>query len=109
MVIATIADSLILDLETTPRMEELDCYIIAMAPFYKEIGLELSIGNAKLIIIESEPSLSDLTKKCRRMLDVWLQSDTTATWKKLCDALEEKGIAALAHQIRNTILLKKRK
>ena len=80
-----------------------------MAPSYKEIGLELGIDNPKLITIEDEPSLSDLTRKCRRMLDVWLQGDPTATWKKLCDALEEKGKATLAHQIRNKILLKKRK
>ena len=86
-------------------MKELDRYITEIAPSYDEIGLELGIDNVKLNLIRYEPNLPDLTKKCRKMLDMWLQSDTTATWKKICDALEVKEKVALAHQIRNTILL----
>jgi len=30
---------------------------------------------------------------------VWLENDTSATWKKLCDALRETGKSVLAEQI----------
>ena len=87
------------DLDATPTLNELNCYIIEMAPFYYEIGLELDIVNSQLKLIRSEPSLPDLKEKCRKMLDVWLENDTTATWKKLCDALKEVGQDVLAERI----------
>ena len=34
------------------------------------------------------------------MLEVWLENDTSATWKKLCDALEEEEMSFLAEQIK---------
>ena len=87
------------DLNITPTLKELNCHIVDMAPSYYEIGLELDIVNSKMKLIRSEPSLPDLQEKCRRMLEVWLESDTCATWKKLCEALQEVGQDVLAERI----------
>ena len=73
-----------------------------MAPSYYDIGLQLDIVNSQLKLIKNDPSLSDLKEKCRKMLEVWLESDTSATWKKLCDALQEAELSVLAEQIKDS-------
>ena len=88
------------NLEATPTLNELNPYITDMAPSYYNIGLELDIVNSKLKVIQSDPSLPDLEEKCRKMLEVWLENDTSATWKKLCNALQEVGLSVLAEQIK---------
>ena len=88
------------DLEVTPTLNELNHYITDMAPSYYNIGLELDIVNRKLKVIQSDPGLPDLERKCHKMLEVWLESDTSATWKKLCNALQEVGMSVLAEQIK---------
>ena len=89
------------NLEATPTRNELNHYITEMAPSYYNIGLELDIVNSKLKVIKSDPSLPDLEEKCRKMLEVWLQTDTSATWKKLCDALQAVNMNVLAERIKN--------
>ena len=91
-----------LDLEAVPTMNQLNHYITEMAPCYYTIGLELGIPYSKLKVITSDPSLVDLKKKCLKMLELWLESDTSATWKKLCDAFEdpEVSMCALAERIK---------
>ena len=94
-----------LDPETTPTMNKLNHYITDMAPSYYAIGLELDVSNSKLKVIRSDPSLVNLQQKCHKMLEVWLETDTSASWKKLCDALQdpEVGLCALAGQIKKTM------
>ena len=87
-------------LEATPTLKELNRYITDMAPSYYDIGLQLDIVNSQLKLIKNDPSLPDLKEKCHKMLEVWLENDTSATWKKLCDALEEEGLSVLAEQIK---------
>ena len=87
------------NLNNTPTLKELNHYITDMAPFYYDIGLELDIVNSKLKIIKNDPSLSNHKEKCLKMLQVWLEADTTATWKKLCDALQETRLSVLAEQV----------
>ena len=87
-------------LEATPTLKELNRYITDMAPSYYDIGLQLDIVNSQLKLIKNDPSLSDLKEKCRKMLEVWLENDASATWKKLCDALEEEGLSVLAEQMK---------
>ena len=55
-------------------------------------------------LIKYDSSLTDLTEKCRKMLEVWLEKDDSATWKKLCDALKAIGKLVLAGKIRETIV-----
>ena len=77
------------DLEATLTLNELNHNITDMAPSYYNIGLELDIVYSKLKVIQSDPGLPDLERKCRKMLEMWLENDTSATRKKLCDALQE--------------------
>ena len=91
------------NLEATPSPRELNQYLTDMAPSYQEIGSELDIPYATMKLIRRDPNLSDLKEKCRNMLEVWLENDTSATWKKLCDALQEVGISVLAEQIKNSL------
>ena len=91
------------NLEVTPTLNELNHYITEMAPSYYNIGLELDVVNSKLKVIQRDPSLPDLEQKCRKMLEVWLESDTSATWKKLCNALQKVELNVLAKQINNQL------
>ena len=90
------------DLFGTPTLNELNRYITDMAPSYYDVGLQLDIVNSQLKLIRNDPSLSDLREKCRKTLEVWLENDNSATWKKLCDALQEVELTVLAEQIKNT-------
>ena len=90
-------------LEATPTLNELNRYITDMATSYYDIGLQLDIVNGQLKLIENDPALFDPKKKCRKMLEMWLDNDTSATWKKLCDALEKEGLSVLAEQIKTTL------
>ena len=93
------------NLEATPTRNELNHYITEMAPSYYNIGLELDIviSKLKVVIIQSDSSLPDLEEKCRKMLEVWLENDTSATWKKLCKALQEVGMSVLAERIKKQL------
>ena len=64
-----------------------------MAPYYHAIGLELDIPNSKLKVIKCDSSLANLQEKCHKMLEVWFETDTSASWKKLCNALEDHKVS----------------
>lgn len=74
-----------------------------MAIHYFEIGLELDILNSKLRNIQQDLRFPGPEQKCREMLNVWLDNDTSATWEKLCKALERNNLNALAQDIREKI------
>ena len=88
--------------KTTPTLNKLNHYITYMALSYHEIGLELGIPNATLKLIRNDPILSGLKEKCQKMLEMWLENDTSATWKKLSDALQKVGMSVLAERIKNS-------
>ena len=74
-----------------------------MATDYYEIGLELDINNSQLKNIQNNPRFLGPVDKCREMLTVWLDNDTSATWEKLCKALETAHQKVLARDIRQKI------
>ena len=84
-------------------MQMLSNYITRMAINYYDIGLELNIGNDKLRIIQHDLRFPNLEEKCREMLNLWLENDISATWGKLCEALERKNQSVLARDIREVI------
>ena len=87
-------------------MSELNRYIMDMAPSYYHIALDLDIVKKFLRPIKNDPILTNDTQKCYKMLEVWLENDgTSATWNKLCYALEENDKHELAKKIRETIIL----
>ena len=81
-------------------MNMLNHYITDMAIHYYGIGLELDIVNSKLRIIQEDFRFPGHKEKCRQMLNVWLDNDTSATWEKLCKALENENLSFLAGNIR---------
>ena len=85
-------------------MKELYQYVTEIAPFYHDIGLILDIRYSQLKIIKTDTNLPSLKDKCQKMMEVWLDTDTHATWKKLCDALDEKEYHTLAESIRKKML-----
>ena len=93
------------NLDATPTLNELNRYITEMAPSYFAIGLELDIVNSQLKLIKSDPGLPNLKEKCLKMLEVWLENDTSATWRKLCEALQEEhiGLKVLAENMAKKI------
>ena len=81
-------------------MNKLNSWIPKMAPHFYSIGLELDIRNSQLKNIKTDPIFSGNEEKCREMLGVWLANDTSATWEKLCKALESTDQKVLASDIR---------
>ena len=94
-----------LGLEAPPTLYLLNHYDFTtrMAPDYYDIGLELGITDSQLSNIQNDPTFPSRAEKCRQMLGVWLKKDTSATWEKLCKALETNKQDVLAMDIRNTI------
>ena len=62
-----------------------------------ELGLQLDIEHCELEKIRNDRRDTDPCKM--EMVAHWLKNDLTATWKKLCDALETIGEARVAQQI----------
>ena len=83
-------------------MNKLNSWIPEMAPYYYSIGLELDILNSRLKNIKTDSNFSGNEEKCREMLGVWLANDTSATWEKLCKALESTDQRVLAENIRTS-------
>ena len=78
-------------------------FIVRMATDYYDIGLELGIDNNQLRNIRDDLRFPGPVEKCREMLAVWLGNDTSATWEKLCKALETTHQKVLARDIRQKI------
>ena len=94
-------------LDATPTLKELNHYVEDMALSYYDIGLELGIVNSKLRLIDDNHiNYPGPEKKCLRMLEVWREFDTSASWKKLCDALEKRGQNNLAGTIKKAVVTK---
>ena len=74
-----------------------------MALHYYTLGLELDIVNSKLRIIQNDSRFPGNEEKCREMLNLWLDNDESATWEKLCKALESIDQRTLSGDIREMI------
>lgn len=74
-----------------------------MSQDYIYIGLELGIVYDKLRNIQDDLRFPGPQDKCREMLNLWLKSDTSATWEKLCKVLESRDLNVLARDIREMI------
>ena len=92
-------------LTTPPTLNKLGPYITRMALHYYDIGLELDIVTSKLRIIRNDTRFPGFEDKCQEMLNLWLESDISATWEKLCKALERIDQSVLAKDIREEIRL----
>ena len=91
------------NLDAMPTMNKLIHYVSEMASHFYTIGLELDIPNSKLKLIKKDTP--DTKEQCREMLELWLEIDPSASWEKLCNALEESEakLLNLAKQIRTDL------
>ena len=73
----------------------------SLAAHWKNIACEL-------LNLEDVKNIDSTTKnnedKCLDMLIKWLETDTTATYSKLIDALCEHNLDAVAEQIKDKVL-----
>ena len=65
--------------------------IPSYAKYWKQIGTELQLDDQSLDIIEVNcaPYPRKVELCCREMFTQWLAVDTTATWMKLLNAIDE--------------------
>lgn len=67
---------------------------------WHKLGLVLGIRKAKLDTIRLDFDRFGQTRQKEEMIDLWLRSDSQASWDKLCTALENVDEGTMAAQIR---------
>ena len=67
---------------------------------WEELGEALSLPPSKLKEIDTDLCYKGVGRKKSAMLDFWFRYDTSASWKKLSDALWEMKERVLAQKIR---------
>ena len=78
-------------------LSRINCYLTA---YWKKIAYELlNLEDVKNI----DSTTKDNEEKCLDMLIKWLETDTTATYSKLMDALCEHNLPSVAKQIKDKI------
>ena len=73
------------------------------ASCWRDLGVELSISDAKLDIIANNFP-HDVEGCCSQILSLWLDIDPQASWNKLIEALKHIGKKVLAKNIEIHIL-----
>ena len=82
-------------------LSRINCFLTA---HWKKIACELlNLENVKNI----DSTTKNNEEKCLDMLMKWLETDTTATYSKLIDALYEHSLDAVAEQIKDKVLVLK--
>jgi len=77
---------------TTPTLLELQRYITPRyAAEWRELGVELGLDDSRLRIIRKD-NPNSVEDCCNAVFSVWLRKDTTATWKKVLDAVESPAV-----------------
>lgn len=81
-------------MNTTPTLKDLQRYFIPLyAARWKALGIQLGLSFSALKILEND-NQHQAFQCCVSMLDMWLQLDTTASWKKLFTATESLSAAS---------------
>ena len=79
---------------TTPLLKDLYEHISPRyAAVWKVLGTMLGLPTGELNTIEAEYP-TNFKWCCERMLEKWLDMDTTATWKKMFTAIESPAISS---------------
>ena len=69
---------------------------------WRDLGIELlgQDATAELDVIKAN-NTNDVMKCCSKMLSLWLQRQTEASWNRLIEALEQVKLNRVAKEIRN--------
>ena len=79
----------------TPLLKDLYEYITpTYAADWKVIGTLLGVPNGELKIIQATFP-TDLKRCCNNMWETWLDTDTTASWRKVFAAIESPAISSM--------------
>ena len=68
---------------------------------WHKLGVMLKISKPTLNTIQIDYAHLSTSRQRDELVDVWLHSDTQASWIKLCQALEEMGESVLAERIKS--------
>ena len=71
---------------------------------WQELGEKLQLPRSKLKMIFQDYAHKGVAHQKSRMLDLWFQFDTEASWIKLCQALEQIDYHVLAKTIRSNYM-----
>ena len=73
---------------------------------WRDLGIELlgKDGVAELDVIKAN-NTDDVTKCCSKMLSLWLQQQTEASWNQLIEALEQVKLNRIAKEIKKGLKL----
>lgn len=81
-----------LDLNSRPQLKEMYALITpAYAAQWKVIGTLLGMAKGRLDTIESTYPIN-LFWCCNKMLETWLETDTTAVWKDVIAAIDSPAV-----------------
>ena len=70
---------------------------------WTKLGILLGLQAHKLATIRIDHTAYGQSRMKDEMITFWLAYDTTASWNKLCTALDNMDKRAVAAQIRNTL------
>ena len=93
-----------------PLQKDLSTHVVdSVATNWKALGemlLNPDLVDKKQLEIIEENSPRDVKKCCKQMFTRWLETDTSASWKKLIAALQSPGIQLnyLAENIQKMVL-----
>lgn len=71
---------------------------------WEELGEKLSLPMPKLRMISRDFFHRGYSHQKSRMIDLWFQYDTEASWNRLCQALEQIDHHVLAKSIRSSFM-----
>ena len=86
----------ILSVHISPSLKELyKHFTVKYGEKWKIIGTMIDLPQSTLVIIEQ--NYHDITSRCNAMWEKWLQSDTSASWGKLLNAIESAALSNTPH------------
>ena len=83
-------------MNSTPLLKDLYQYVTPQyAADWEVIGTLLDLPSSELKAIEAGYP-TNVKWCCNQMLKKWLETDTTASWRKLFDAVESRAVSCSA-------------
>lgn len=76
---------------------------VKVVTHWEDLGEKLSLPGYKLKEITMDLAHKGTSRQKSEMIDLWLRYDVTASWGKLCEALEQIDERRLAYEIRAVV------
>lgn len=93
--LSTYIAGILLVLNSPPKLKDLQNLITPKyAAYWKVIGTSLGFENGYLDAIEYAFPINNFWC-CNKLLEKWLETNTTASWKKLIQVIDSPAVTAL--------------